>query len=128
RRRHLPDAAYPPAVDDHRRATLKTRTSAERAALYNTIAEQDPVAAHAPPARSSTPMSDRRIPRLFLERDLGSDRAPLTDREAKYLGKVLRLKRGDLVLAFNGRGQERYAAIASLARSGAGLALAEHVD
>src|SRR5690606_17588068 len=85
-------------------------------------------AAHAPHARSSTPMSDRRITRLYLDRDLGADRAPLTEREAKYLGSVLRLKRGDRVLAFNGRGQERYAAIASLARSGAELALCDAVE
>ena len=62
-------------------------------------------------------MSDRRITRLYLDRDLGEHRAPLTERETKYLGSVLRLKRGDHVLAFNGRGQERFATIASLARS-----------
>lgn len=73
-------------------------------------------------------MPDRRIPRLYLDCDLGKERAPLTDREAKYLGSVLRLKRGDNVLAFNGRGKERLAAIASLARSGAELALLDAVE
>jgi len=73
-------------------------------------------------------MSDRRITRLYLDRDLGADRAPLTERETKYLGSVLRLKRGDHVLAFNGRGQERFAAIASLARAQGELALLDFVD
>ena len=73
-------------------------------------------------------MSDRRITRLYLDRDLGGDRAPLTERETKYLGSVLRLKRGDRVLAFNGRGQERYGAIASLGRSNGELELFDFVD
>lgn len=70
-------------------------------------------------------MNDRRPTRLFLDVDLGGDVAPLTDRETNYLGSVLRLKRGDRVLAFNGRGQERYAEIASLAKRRGELALRE---
>ncbi|HEX7079971.1 MAG TPA: 16S rRNA (uracil(1498)-N(3))-methyltransferase [Gammaproteobacteria bacterium] len=73
-------------------------------------------------------MSDRRITRLYVECDLGEDRAPLTERETKYLGSVLRLKRGDRVLAFNGRGQERFATIASLARAHGELALLDFVE
>jgi len=73
-------------------------------------------------------MSDRRITRLYLDRDLGGDRAPLTERETKYLGSVLRLKRGDHVVAFNGRGHERVATIASLARAQGELALHDFIE
>src|SRR5690606_32206109 len=73
-------------------------------------------------------MSDRRITRLYLDCDLGGDRAVLTERETKYLGSVLRLKRGDHVLAFNGRGQERFATIASLGRGHGELALLDFVE
>ena len=73
-------------------------------------------------------MPDRRITRLFLDRDLGEDRARLTERETNYLGSVLRLRRGDAVLAFNGRGQERRATITSLARQRGELALFEAVE
>ena len=73
-------------------------------------------------------MSDRRITRLYLDCDLGGDRAVLTERETKYLGSVLRLKRGDHVLAFNGRGQERFATIASLGRGHGELALLNFIE
>lgn len=73
-------------------------------------------------------MSDRRLTRLYVDQDLGRDRALLTERETHYLGRVLRLRRGDRVLAFNGRGQERYASIASLSRSQGELELLEHVE
>lgn len=73
------------------------------------------------------PPYNKRIPRLFLDRDLTRDSAALTERETNYLGNVLRLKRGDHVLAFNGRGQEREATISSLARRHAELALLDHV-
>lgn len=58
----------------------------------------------------------RRISRLYLDRDLGGDRIALSEREAHYLGTVLRLKRGDRLLAFNGRGQERHASVRSMTR------------
>ncbi|MFO7287562.1 MAG: 16S rRNA (uracil(1498)-N(3))-methyltransferase [Gammaproteobacteria bacterium] len=73
-------------------------------------------------------MSDRRITRLYVDHDLSRDRAPLTESETHYLGTVLRLRRGDRVLAFNGRGQERYASIASLSRTDGELELLEHVE
>lgn len=73
-------------------------------------------------------MSDRRITRLYVDRDLGLDRAPLTERQTRYLGTVLRLRRGDRVLAFNGRGQERYAAIASLSKTHGELELLDPVE
>jgi 16S rRNA (uracil1498-N3)-methyltransferase len=65
----------------------------------------------------------RRVPRLYLERDLSGDRLALEALEAHYLGHVLRLKRGDELVAFNGRGTERRASIGSLQRRGAELEL-----
>jgi 16S rRNA (uracil1498-N3)-methyltransferase len=70
------------------------------------------------------PALKRRIPRLFLERDLHGDRLELDEREAHYLGHVLRLKRGDELVAFNGRGVERHASVTALQRRGGELALA----
>jgi 16S rRNA (uracil1498-N3)-methyltransferase len=70
----------------------------------------------------------RRVPRLFLERDLSGDKLALDEREAHYLGHVLRLKRGDELVAFNGLGTERWASVASLQRRGAELELRAMVD
>jgi 16S rRNA (uracil1498-N3)-methyltransferase len=74
------------------------------------------------------PPYNRRVSRLFLDRDLTRSSVGLTERETNYLGNVLRLKRGDRVLAFNGRGEERQATIASLARRHGELALLEQVE
>jgi 16S rRNA (uracil1498-N3)-methyltransferase len=65
----------------------------------------------------------RRVPRLFLERELNGDSAALDEREAHYLGHVLRLQRGDELVAFNGRGAERLASVRALHRRGAELDL-----
>ncbi len=70
----------------------------------------------------------RRVPRLFLARDLSGDKLALDEREAHYLGHVLRLKRGDELVAFNGAGTERLASIATLQRRGAELELRATVD
>jgi 16S rRNA (uracil1498-N3)-methyltransferase len=59
---------------------------------------------------------------------LGGDKVTLDEREAHYLGAVLRLKRGDELVAFNGRGVERRASVASLQRRGAELELGASVD
>jgi 16S rRNA (uracil1498-N3)-methyltransferase len=69
--------------------------------------------------------SKRRVPRLFLERELSGDTLPLDEREAHYLGHVLRLQRGDELVAFNGRGTERHASVRALHRRGAELDLGE---
>src|SRR6185503_17970758 len=74
-------------------------------------------------------MSSRkhRTTRLFVDRDLDGDTLPLDEGEAHYLGHVLRLQRGDELIAFNGRGEERHALVSALQRRGAVLALrAEH--
>jgi 16S rRNA (uracil1498-N3)-methyltransferase len=65
----------------------------------------------------------QRLPRLFLERDLEGASLTLDEREAHYLGHVLRLSRGDSLVVFNGRGAERVAAIGSLQRRGGLLEL-----
>jgi 16S rRNA (uracil1498-N3)-methyltransferase len=69
----------------------------------------------------------RRLPRLFLERDLGGSALALDEREGHYLGHVLRLKRGDELVAFNGQGTERQARIAMLQRRGAELELLDEI-
>lgn len=63
-------------------------------------------------------MNAHRTPRLFVDHSLDADRVPLDERAAHYLGRVLRLKRGDRVLAFNGRGTERHAGIDMLSKRG----------
>jgi 16S rRNA (uracil1498-N3)-methyltransferase len=68
----------------------------------------------------------RRVPRLFVERELTGDALELDDSEAHYLGHVLRLNRGHELVAFNGRGTERHATVQSLQRRGARLELREH--
>jgi 16S rRNA (uracil1498-N3)-methyltransferase len=65
----------------------------------------------------------RRITRLFVEHDLRGDMLPLDQNEAHYLGHVLRLQRGDELIAFNGRGEERHALVNTLQRRGALLEL-----
>ena len=65
-----------------------------------------------------------RSPRLYVERDLEGTSLALDESEAHYLGHVLRLKRGDRLVVFNGRGTERAASVDSLHRRGATLVLA----
>jgi 16S rRNA (uracil1498-N3)-methyltransferase len=66
-----------------------------------------------------------RNPRLYLERELAGSTLTLDEREAHYLGHVLRLARGERLVVFNGRGAERFASIMSLQRRGATLELAD---
>ena len=72
--------------------------------------------------------SKRRVPRLFLERELSGATLQLDEREAHYLGHVLRLQRGDELVAFNGGGAERLASVAALHRRGAELRLGAERD
>lgn len=67
----------------------------------------------------------RRVPRLFIERDLAGSTLALDEREAHYLGHVLRLDRGDALIAFDGAGTERHATVRSLQRRGATLELGD---
>lgn len=70
------------------------------------------------------PRSTDRLPRLFIERELSGSNLPLDEREAHYVGHVLRLKRGDRLVVFNGSGTERLAGVATLQRRGGTLELA----
>jgi 16S rRNA (uracil1498-N3)-methyltransferase len=70
------------------------------------------------------PATTHRSPRLYIERELDGTRLELDASEAHYLGHVLRLKRDDRLVVFNGRGTERAASVVSLQRRGAALALA----
>ena len=65
----------------------------------------------------------RRVTRLFVERDLSSETVALDEREAHYLGNVLRLRHGDELIAFDGRGTERHAIVGASQRRGAVLEL-----
>lgn len=66
-----------------------------------------------------------RTPRLYLEHELAGSSLTLDEREAHYLGHVLRLARGERLVVFNGRGAERFASVMSLQRRGATLELAD---
>jgi 16S rRNA (uracil1498-N3)-methyltransferase len=69
----------------------------------------------------------RRVTRLFVDHALDGDILSLDEDEAHYLGHVLRLQRGDELIAFNGRGGERHALVGALQRRGATLELrADH--
>src|SRR6478736_5773146 len=58
------------------------------------------------------PSHDFRAPRLFVDVPLAQDaRVPLDRDQSNYLGNVLRLAAGALILAFNGRDGEWQAAI-----------------
>ena len=65
------------------------------------------------------------FPRLYLERELAGSTVTLDEPEAHYLGHVLRLTRGERLVVFNGRGEERSASVLSLQRRGATLELAD---
>lgn len=67
-------------------------------------------------------------PRLFVDAELGSRRVSIGEREAHYLGRVLRLRRGDALVVFNGRGSERRATIERLERKRAEVALTDTLD
>jgi 16S rRNA (uracil1498-N3)-methyltransferase len=83
-------------------------------------------ARRAPSAPNPTSMAatTHRSPRLCIERELNGASLALDESEAHYLGHVLRLKHGDRLVVFNGRGTERDASVGSLQRRGATLELA----
>jgi 16S rRNA (uracil1498-N3)-methyltransferase len=67
----------------------------------------------------------RRDVRLFIDASLEGDTLLLADSDAHYLANVLRLRVGDRVTVFNGRGQEWRAEVRILARKHGALALIE---
>jgi len=66
--------------------------------------------------------------RLFINNSLASSIINITDRDAHYLGHVLRLKQGDRVVVFNGQGKERLATINDLSRRRSTLTLAANIE
>lgn len=58
----------------------------------------------------------RKSPRLYLNLQLTAAEVSLTDDQAHYLRRVLRLKLGDSVIVFNGAGDEYLALVATLSR------------
>ena len=73
-------------------------------------------------AREAAPELGRE-PRLFLAVGLDGTRVTLDSPDAHYLGNVLRLRKGERVTVFNGRGEERLATIERLDRQRAELSL-----
>jgi 16S rRNA (uracil1498-N3)-methyltransferase len=73
-------------------------------------------------------MGSRRTPRLYLDRRLAGKSVRLSEPETHYLVHVLRLKRGDSVVVFNGRGEERAARVAALGRKEAELGIFEPIE
>jgi 16S rRNA (uracil1498-N3)-methyltransferase len=72
--------------------------------------------------------STRPSTRLFVDAPLHNTQLRLQDDRAHYLGRVLRCRVGDRIVVFNARGDERLAAIDSLARRHAELTLCEELD
>ena|SRR5688572_1645036 len=64
-----------------------------------------------------------RSTRLYIEQELLGTSLELDESESHYLGHVLRLKRGDPLVVFNGTGTEREASVESLQKRGATLGL-----
>lgn len=69
--------------------------------------------------------SYRGASRLYLDDDLLAPDIVVSEQTAHYLSHVLRLKPGDRIVVFNGRGVERLAVIKSLARKHPELSLAD---
>jgi 16S rRNA (uracil1498-N3)-methyltransferase len=66
--------------------------------------------------------------RLFVDAGLDGGTLTLDAEQAHYLGRVLRCRDGDRLVVFNGRGTERAATIASLAKKRARIDLAESLE
>lgn len=70
----------------------------------------------------------RQPTRLFIDRSLAGRVIEIPEDDAHYLGSVLRLKKGDELVVFNGRGEERHAAVRRLSRRGSELAVIADVE
>lgn len=66
--------------------------------------------------------------RLFVDAELGGERVTLDAGAAHYMGRVLRLRHGDAVVVFDGRGRERRATIERLEKKRAELALGAGIE
>lgn len=70
----------------------------------------------------------RQPTRLFIDRSLAGRVIEIPENDAHYLGSVLRLRKGDELIVFNGRGEERHAAVRRLSRHGSELAVIADVE
>lgn len=66
--------------------------------------------------------------RLFVDADIGGERLTIGERTAHYIGRVLRLRPGDAVIVFDGRGRERRATIERLEKKRAELELGTGIE
>ena len=69
-----------------------------------------------------------RVPRLYVDHALTADAVRLFGDQARYLRSVLRLKSGDPVVLFNGRGLERSAVVQDLTRQSADLSVTRTIE
>ena len=72
--------------------------------------------------------SNGKAPRLFADRELSGTKIELDTERAHYMSHVLRLRRDDAVVLFNGRGQELLATIASTSKRGCTLESIERLE
>ena len=70
----------------------------------------------------------RQRTRLFIDRSLAGPVIEIPEGDAHYLGSVLRLKKGDELTVFNGRGEERHATVRRLSRARSELAVLHDVE
>lgn len=70
----------------------------------------------------------RQPTRLFIDRSLAGRVIEIAENDAHYLGNVLRLKKGDELIVFNGRGEERHATVTLLSRRRSELAVIDRVE
>jgi 16S rRNA (uracil1498-N3)-methyltransferase len=70
----------------------------------------------------------RQPTRLFIDANLTGRVIEIAERDAHYLGNVLRLRQGDELIVFNGRGAERHATVRRLSRRGSELAVIDDVE
>lgn len=75
--------------------------------------------------KEDSEIASRHLPRIFLDADLGGSSVRLDPDTVHYLRHVLRLRAGSEIVAFDGRGSERVAAIASLSKREPVLTLGE---
>lgn len=67
-------------------------------------------------------------PRLYTDRELVGPEIALDAGEAHYMTQVLRLRRGDPIVLFNGRGQEMLTTLALATKRGASLETVERLE
>lgn len=67
-------------------------------------------------ARADSSVTPMAIPRFYLENGFAGGSLELSEAEAKHASQVLRMKAGDLLVAFDGKGNQATATIQSVAK------------